>query len=136
MLLKGAKPVSLNSKTFDLLFVLVENHGQVLSKDELLEKVWTNQFVEENNLTVQISALRKIFGEKKGEHRFIITVPGKGYSFVAELNDEPNEIVIENHSFSRIIVDEEVDEKFDSSNGFEVKQFTNVQAKTEENRRG
>nr|MBA3633288.1 transcriptional regulator [Acidobacteriota bacterium] len=76
LLLKKGQAVSLNSKTFDLLLALVENHGQILSKDELLEKVWANQFVEENNLTVQISALRKIFGEKKGEHQFIVTVPG------------------------------------------------------------
>ncbi|MDQ3180959.1 MAG: winged helix-turn-helix domain-containing protein [Acidobacteriota bacterium] len=46
LLLKKGQAVSLNSKTFDLLFVLVENHGQILSKDELLEKVWAGQFIE------------------------------------------------------------------------------------------
>lgn len=81
-LLKRGENVSLNSKTFDLLLTLVENRGRVLSKDELLEKVWEGAFVEENNLTVHISALRKIFGEKKDEHRFIVTIPGKGYKFV------------------------------------------------------
>jgi predicted ATPase/DNA-binding winged helix-turn-helix (wHTH) protein len=81
-LLKRGENVSLNSKTFDLLLTLIENRGRVLSKDELLETVWEGQFVEENNLTVQISALRKIFGEKKNEHRFIVTIPGKGYKFV------------------------------------------------------
>lgn len=103
---KRGEIVSLNSKTFDLLFALVENHGQVLSKDELLEKVWADQFVEENNLSVQISALRKIFGEKKGEHQFIATIPGKGYKFVHELNETNGEIVIENHKIERIIVEE------------------------------
>ncbi len=58
----------------------------MLSKDELLEKVWAGQFVEENNLTVHVSALRKALGETKNEHRFIVTVPGKGYSFVAKVN--------------------------------------------------
>lgn len=90
-LLKSGKSVSLNSKTFDLLLFLVENHGRILSKNELLDKVWENQFVEENNLSVQIAALRKIFGEKKGEHQFIATVPGKGYKFIADvvlLNDK------------------------------------------------
>ncbi len=108
LLLKQGNPVALNSKTLDLLLVLVENHGSVLSRDELLDKVWANQFVEENNLAVQISALRKIFGERKDEHRFIVTVPGRGYSFVAEL-DEPadGEIIIESHSLSRIVVEEE-----------------------------
>ncbi len=85
LLLEQGKPVSLNSKTFDLLLVLLENHGQVLSKNELLEKVWAGQYVEENNLTVHISALRKMFGEKKGNHRFIVTLPGRGYTFVAKV---------------------------------------------------
>ena len=57
LLLKQDKPVSLNSKTFDLLLTLVENHGRVLSKDDLFEMVWAGQFVEENNLTVHVSAL-------------------------------------------------------------------------------
>lgn len=88
LLLKQGEPVSLNAKAFDLLFVLVVNHGQIIHKDELLEKVWENQFVEENNLTVHISALRKIFGEKKNEHKFIVTIPGRGYSFVADVEEE------------------------------------------------
>jgi len=83
LLLKSGQPVTIKPKAFDLLTVLVEKRGQVLSKDELLETVWENQFVEENNLSVHIFALRKIFGEKKGEHQFIVTVPGKGYKFVA-----------------------------------------------------
>jgi predicted ATPase/DNA-binding winged helix-turn-helix (wHTH) protein len=82
-LLKRGENVSLNSKTFDLLLTLIENRGQILSKDELLETVWEGQFVEENNLSVQISALRKIFGETKDEHKFIVTIPGKGYKFIA-----------------------------------------------------
>lgn len=89
-LLKRGEKVSLNSKTFDLLFALVENHKQILSKDELLERVWEGQFVEENNLTVQISALRKIFGEKIGDHRFIATIPGKGYKFIANVVSDSN----------------------------------------------
>ena len=83
LLLKNGATVSLNSKTFDLLVTLVANRGRVLSKNDLLEKVWKGQFVEENNLTVQISALRKIFGEKKDGHQFIVTISGKGYKFVA-----------------------------------------------------
>lgn len=85
LLLKQGKPVSLNSKAFDLLYVLVENHGQIVHKEELFDKVWEGQFVEENNLTVHISALRKIFGERKNDHQFIATIPGKGYKFVADV---------------------------------------------------
>jgi Tol biopolymer transport system component/DNA-binding winged helix-turn-helix (wHTH) protein len=104
LLFSDGKPLPLNSKTFDLLLTLVEHRGQVLTKDELLEKVWAGQFVEEGNLKVQVRALRKLFDEKKGENRFIATVPGRGYSFVAEL--EPDEIVLESHRLSRILVDD------------------------------
>ena len=93
-LLKQGEPLALNSKAFEMLFVLVENHGQILSKDELLEKVWAGQFVEENNLTVHISALRKIFGEKKGKHQFILTIPGTGYSFIHEVRQDPGNTLV------------------------------------------
>jgi Tol biopolymer transport system component/DNA-binding winged helix-turn-helix (wHTH) protein len=114
LLFKQGKPVALNSKTFDLLLVLVSHQGEVLSKDELLEKVWAGQFVEEGNLTVQISTLRKIFGERKNEHRFIVTVPGRGYSFVAEFDGSDGDIIVERHSSSRIIIEEQ---ETDSSPG-------------------
>jgi DNA-binding winged helix-turn-helix (wHTH) protein/Tol biopolymer transport system component len=85
LLLRGGETINLHPKAFDLLLALVENSDRVLSKNELLDLVWAEQFVEENNLAVQISTLRKIFGEKKEEHRFIVTVPNKGYRFVAEV---------------------------------------------------
>lgn len=110
LLFRHGEPIPLNSKTFDLLAALLERHGEVLSKNELLEKVWPGQFVEEGNLTVQVSTLRKIFGERKDEHRFIVTVPGRGYSFVADLTDETNgEIVVESHSLSRILIEEKIE---------------------------
>lgn len=109
-LARNGSPVALNPKAFELLLVLIENRGQIVRKEELLETVWANQFVEENNLTVHISALRKIFGEKKGEHQFIVTVPGKGYKFVADVltpNDEEKEIIIESRTVSRVVIEEE-----------------------------
>src|SRR6185369_14066410 len=87
-LLKGGEPVALNSKTLDLLLALVERRGEVLTKDELLERVWPGQFVEEGNLSVHISGLRKALGEKKKDHNFIVTVPGRGYSFIAALRND------------------------------------------------
>lgn len=110
LLRKNGEPLPLHSKTFDLLLVLVENHGEVLTKDELLERVWPGQFVEEGNLSVQIFNLRKIFGEQKNDHRFIVTVPGRGYSFVADLeSSNANEIVVERVSLSRIVIEEDVE---------------------------
>ena len=77
--------VALMPKAFDTLLFLVQNHGKVVEKDELISAIWTDTIVEENNLTQNISILRRIFGEKPGENRFIATVPGKGYKFVADV---------------------------------------------------
>lgn len=85
LLMRGDEAVPLHPKAFELLTMLVENSDRVLTKNELLNSIWESQFVEENNLAVQISALRKVFGEKSGENRFIATVPGRGYRFVADV---------------------------------------------------
>lgn len=79
--------VPLTSKTLDTLLVLIENRGHVVSKDELMHVLWPDTIVEENNLTQQISMLRKALGEGFRDHRFIVTVPGRGYSFVADVNE-------------------------------------------------
>lgn len=109
-LLRNGETLPLNSKTFDLLLFFAENHGRLLSKDEILSNVWPDQFVEENNLSVQVSALRKAFGERQGGEKFITTVPGKGYCFVADVRQHPDdeELVIEQHSISRVVIDEEL----------------------------
>jgi DNA-binding winged helix-turn-helix (wHTH) protein/Tol biopolymer transport system component len=85
LLMRGGEAVPLHPKAFELLTMLVENSDRVLTKNELLNSIWESQFVEENNLAVQVSALRKVFGEKSGENRFIATVPGRGYQFVADV---------------------------------------------------
>src|SRR5215813_1214182 len=116
VLLRQGKPVALKSKALDLLLILVEHRGEILGKDELLEKVWVGQFVEEGNLTVHISALRRALGEKKDDRHFIVTVPGRGYSFVGELNDE-SDVVVESHRLSRIVVEQEISEDVDRFSG-------------------
>ena len=86
LLLKGVDEiVPLMPKAFDTLLYLLEHSGKVIEKDELMREIWTDTIVEENNLTQNISILRRVFGEKPGEHRFIVTVPGHGYKFVAEV---------------------------------------------------
>ena len=80
-------PVSLTPKAFDTLLCLVRNHGHVLTKDELLKQVWPDTFVEEVNLAVNISVIRKALGENPQDCRYIATVPGRGYRFVAEVSD-------------------------------------------------
>lgn len=92
--LDGAKRLLLKSdgetvpvmpKAFDTLLYLAERSGKVVEKDDLMSGIWADRVVEENNLTQNISALRRVLGEKYGENRFIATVPGRGYKFVAEV---------------------------------------------------
>jgi DNA-binding winged helix-turn-helix (wHTH) protein/TolB-like protein/Tfp pilus assembly protein PilF len=75
--------VQLMPKAMETLLYLIEHAGQTVDKEALFSAVWPDTVVEENNLTQNISALRKAFGEKAGEHRFIVTIPGRGYRFVA-----------------------------------------------------
>lgn len=83
LLLRGGVPVPLTAKAFDLLAILVRRSGHLVSKDELFEEVWPNTTVQETNLTVNISALRKALGGGRNGSEFIQTVPGRGYRFVA-----------------------------------------------------
>src|SRR6478672_4335129 len=75
--------VPLAAKAFETLAYLVEHAGRVVDKEELIRAVWPDTAVEENNLTQNISLLRRLFGESRGEHRYIATVPGRGYQLVA-----------------------------------------------------
>ncbi|MGH9782812.1 MAG: winged helix-turn-helix domain-containing protein, partial [Terriglobia bacterium] len=75
MLLRDGENISLQPKAFDLLHVLVEHHGHLLEKDELLQAVWPDTIVEEVNLANNISVLRKALGEEGNGQRFIETVP-------------------------------------------------------------
>ncbi|MEP6900654.1 MAG: winged helix-turn-helix domain-containing protein [Actinomycetota bacterium] len=104
LLIKDGKTISLNNKTYDLLQTFVLNRGRLMTKNELLNVIWEGQFVEESNLAVQVSTLRKILGEKKDEHRYILTVPGEGYRFVAE--------VVEDNKFKNYLFAK--DENFES----------------------
>ncbi|HVF46624.1 MAG TPA: transcriptional regulator, partial [Pyrinomonadaceae bacterium] len=80
----GGERVPLNAKAFEMLLALVERHGQLLTKDDLFGRVWADRFVEESNLTVNMSAIRKALGEVASKPRYIQTVSGRGYRFVAD----------------------------------------------------
>ena len=80
LLLEGDKPVRLGSRALDMLIALVEHPGEVIGRDALMARVWPNTHVEEGNLKFQISALRRTLG---GGNRYLVNVPGRGYSFVA-----------------------------------------------------
>lgn len=81
LLFKEGRPVRITPKAFDILLGLVKSGGRVVSKDEMMSSIWPDCFVEEGNLAQNIFLLRRIFGERKNEHKFIITIPGVGYRF-------------------------------------------------------
>src|SRR5215813_11451663 len=87
VLTRDGEVVPLNLKAFEILLALIQHRGQVLEKNELLQRVWPDTVVEENNLARNISALRKALDEHPNEHQYIMTVPGRGYRFVASVRE-------------------------------------------------
>ena len=108
---RAGEPVALSAKAFELLTVLLENNGRVLEKSELMQRLWPETFVEEINLNVHISALRKAFGESAANYQYIETIPKRGYRFSANvkliraqqkaINANPQENVIALNSAAR-----------------------------------
>jgi TolB-like protein/DNA-binding winged helix-turn-helix (wHTH) protein/Flp pilus assembly protein TadD len=90
LLSRAGVPVPLTPRVFETLLYLIEHNGSVLDKERLMEAVWPDSIVEENNLTQNISTLRRVFGETPSSHRFIVTVPGRGYRFVADVRSPQN----------------------------------------------
>ncbi|MDQ3686093.1 MAG: alpha/beta fold hydrolase, partial [Acidobacteriota bacterium] len=110
LLLRDGQPIPLTPKAFETLIALVENSGHVLGKDELMRRVWPDSFVEENNLSQNISILRKALGDGvAGGQKYIETVPKRGYRFVAgvtELRDERAAVAEEAAKVPAVVVAE------------------------------
>jgi len=112
VLLREGQPVPLAPKVFDTLLALVKDRGHVIEKDRLMKELWPDTFVEESNLTYNISQLRKMLGDGAGE-RYIETIPRRGYRFTApvrEGDEEAAALIIEERSQSRTVIEEEVSE--------------------------
>ena len=116
VLLHGRNPVALTPRVFDLLSVLVESAGQLVTKDVLLEKVWPNTFVEEANLTVNIAILRKLLGHKANGTEYIQTVPKRGYRFVAKVFEVEKERGLSRKRKTALVIPRE--STLDPSEGF------------------
>src|SRR5262245_8270421 len=86
LLREGDKPVPLGSRALEILIALLERRGELVSKQELMARVWPNVFVEPANLTVHMSALRRALRDGRDGHRFIVNIPGRGYRFVASVD--------------------------------------------------
>src|SRR5262245_33861414 len=87
VLYREGEVTPLTAKIFDILLVFVQNSGRTLEKEEMMRQVWPDQFVEEGNLTRNVSTLRKALGESPDGRRYIVTIPGRGYRFVADVRE-------------------------------------------------
>src|ERR1700735_4048783 len=97
-LLREDQPVPITPKAFETLLILVRHSREVVSKDELMKAVWPDAFVEEANLSQNIFMLRKALGDTPEDRRYIVTLPGRGYRFAAQVHavrQEGEDVVIE-----------------------------------------
>jgi len=109
-LFNQGEPIHLSPKAAEALVVLVRNAGKLLEREELMQAVWADSFVEDANLTVAISHLRKALGQNSETAEYIETIPRVGYRFVAEVREryeEPAPVIIEKHTQSRTVIEEE-----------------------------
>lgn len=107
---RGEDIVSLTPKAFDTLLVLIQNKGNVVSKDFILDEVWKDTFVEESTLAQNISTLRKTLAKYEGSKEFIVTIPRRGYRFVANVTEilaDEEILVVEKHSVTHIVAEQE-----------------------------
>jgi DNA-binding winged helix-turn-helix (wHTH) protein/TolB-like protein len=104
------EPVQLSPKAVEALLVLVKNHGRLLERETLIEAVWADAFVEDANLTVAISTLRKVLGQNGESTEYIETIPRVGYRFIAdvrEISEQRPPMIIEKRTVSRTVIEEE-----------------------------
>lgn len=91
LLLRDGEPVPLKPKAFETLLALIAHRERIVGKDELIQILWPDTFVDESNLTQHVSLVRKALGEKASERHYIVTVPGRGYQFVAAVRESEGE---------------------------------------------
>ena len=109
-------PVPLTPKAFDTLVVLVQNPGHIVTKEELMRRVWPDSFVEENNLAQNISVLRKVLNEEGPEQNYIETVAKRGYRFKSEVTvDDSADLIVHERTRARVIIEETSDEDSSSA---------------------
>ena len=128
LLLRSGKSIPLPPKAFDALLLLVQNRGHVLSKDQLMSRLWPNTFVEENNLTQHISMLRRALGEGPGETDYIETVPKLGYRFVMPVREisgnGDTDMLLQRHTRTHIVIHEQEEEDFTDAGWWRHKSAT------------
>jgi TolB-like protein/pimeloyl-ACP methyl ester carboxylesterase/tetratricopeptide (TPR) repeat protein len=131
LLVRGA-PAHLGSRAFDLLLALVRRHGQLATKDELMAEVWPDTVVEDNNLKVQISAIRKLLGKEPGCASWLMTVPGRGYRFVAPLEREMRPATSDERPLPKVTAEPAAPLPLPDRPSIAVLPFTNMSGEPEE----
>jgi pimeloyl-ACP methyl ester carboxylesterase/DNA-binding winged helix-turn-helix (wHTH) protein len=114
ILFKDNREVSLTPKVFDTLLVLLENSSHVMTKKELMQQVWPDSFVEENNLAQNISILRKALGKTHQGEDYIQTVPKRGYRFVGDVRatgGEEGSVIVRERTRARIVVERDDEDR-------------------------
>src|SRR5579863_65403 len=109
LLLRDGQALALTPKAFETLLVLIQNAGHLLPKEELMKSIWPDSYVEEVNLSQNISMLRKALGDTAQGSRYIVTVPGRGYRFTEKVRSVPqqDDIVLASRSITQVVIDEE-----------------------------
>jgi DNA-binding winged helix-turn-helix (wHTH) protein len=107
---RDGKIVILTPKVFDILLILLENKGQTVEKEKIIQMVWAETFVEEGSLNRNVSTLRKILGDDSNEQRFIKTLPKRGYRFTANVREivEDDALIVEKNTSYPVSVREEI----------------------------
>jgi DNA-binding winged helix-turn-helix (wHTH) protein len=112
-LLKDSQPIPLTHKAFKTLLILVQNHGQLVKKEDIIRQIWHDSFVEDANLTQHIYVLRKTLGNNKDGKPFIETIPKRGYCFVGEIQKVTHDARVTEPAFApRLDSDAVLDEQF------------------------
>ncbi len=131
---RGEELVSLTPKAYDTLQVLIRNNGKLITKNEILDEVWENTFVEEATLAQNISTLRKTLAKYDKEKDFIVTIPRRGYRFVAEvteINSEEEELILEKRTVTHIVAEQK--EIHDSADAKDIATHVNENASPAQN---
>ncbi len=108
VLLRDNQPVPITPKVFETLLILVRHNRKVVTKDDLMKSVWPDAFVEESNLSQNIFVLRKALGDTAEDRRYILTIPGRGYRFMAEVRtvaQAGEDVVISSNSLAQMVVE-------------------------------
>lgn len=114
-ILHDGRLVPLTAKAFDVLVILLQNRGRTVNKDDLIQSVWADTYVEEGNLNHHIAALRRTLGDDRKQQRFIKTIPKRGYRFTAEVREfveTEEQIALKTTSRSKLVIREETTEGF------------------------